>query len=523
MATITYNANGGYNAPAAQTFTGFTTITKSKPSRSGYEFLGWARTSTATSVTYAPGATYTGDSITLYAVWQRITYRITYDANGGQNPPATQTKNWGDYNFYLSSQIPTRNGYTFKGWAIKASTTAISYMPGDQYIGNANLTLFAVWSYNQFSLSLAIEVNRCNSSGTLTENGTYALVTGNYIADEGLDRIRIRYRRNASSSYTTARTITTGGTSGSIREIIGGSFGIEDSYEILVEISDDAGKTFSVSKNLDTLTYVLDFYAGGEGLTVGGAATSSGFNVVWPSTFSNRIDFEEPIYIHGTSSFNDTVSMSNAKEVSLPPVISIRSVPFIEDLNGDRDPSLTVAPLPVFCDNVRVKNGNYIQLGNTSSSFHNFMRMNTNNQFEMTWTSSYPMMGDMGTELWSGYWSPSSISRTISGASKYRMFLINLAGSSVADADAENGTWIVASRAYATYSTYRVAGGQNVADGNGADSMYYVGVYFQATNNSWILRSSGQVGLKTNGGTAWSSTTQTNFTHLGVTRIIGLI
>jgi len=85
---VTYNANGGSGAPAAQTKNSGTNITLSKtaPSRTGYTFLGWAMSSTATepaaaSANYgnkaltaanmAAGVTYSGNAaLTLYAVWK---------------------------------------------------------------------------------------------------------------------------------------------------------------------------------------------------------------------------------------------------------------------------------------------------------------------------------------------------------------------------------------------------------------------------------------------------------------------
>ena len=76
---VTYKANGGTGAPAAQTKKAgkSVTLSKTKPTREGYEFLGWAKKSTATSpdAAYAPGATYKTDaSLTLYAVWGMDSY-----------------------------------------------------------------------------------------------------------------------------------------------------------------------------------------------------------------------------------------------------------------------------------------------------------------------------------------------------------------------------------------------------------------------------------------------------------------
>lgn len=94
---ISYNANGGTGAPSQQTKWHGSNITLSstKPSRTGYTFKGWA-TSSSGSVAYSPGASYTSNaSVTLYAVWQIITYKVSYNANGGTGAPGSQTKNYG--------------------------------------------------------------------------------------------------------------------------------------------------------------------------------------------------------------------------------------------------------------------------------------------------------------------------------------------------------------------------------------------------------------------------------------------
>lgn len=69
---VSYNANGGSGAPAAQTkrYTANLTLSSTKPTRSGYIFKGWA-TSASGAVLYQPGGTYSNNSaVTLYAVWE---------------------------------------------------------------------------------------------------------------------------------------------------------------------------------------------------------------------------------------------------------------------------------------------------------------------------------------------------------------------------------------------------------------------------------------------------------------------
>ena len=81
---VSYDANGGSGAPEKQTKLHDKPLTLSsiKPTRSGYKFLGWATSKSATTAEYLPGGSYTANAaVTLYAVWKEDT-RIPGDTNG---------------------------------------------------------------------------------------------------------------------------------------------------------------------------------------------------------------------------------------------------------------------------------------------------------------------------------------------------------------------------------------------------------------------------------------------------------
>ena len=148
--TVTYNANGGSGAPGVQTKKYFTNLKLSStiPTRTGYSFGGWGTTSTDTSINYSPGDTYSSNSsITLYAIWNRNKYTVSFNANGGSGAPASQTKLYG-LDMTLSSTVPTRSGYTFKGWGTSSTSTTASYQPGGTYTSNSARTLYAIWESN---------------------------------------------------------------------------------------------------------------------------------------------------------------------------------------------------------------------------------------------------------------------------------------------------------------------------------------------------------------------------------------
>lgn len=104
--TISYNANGGTGAPASQTktYNVALTLSSTKPTRTGYNFLGWGTSSSATTATYQPSASYTGNAdATLYAVWQvaapslTITKSYRADSTGAAADEGTYARveaNW---------------------------------------------------------------------------------------------------------------------------------------------------------------------------------------------------------------------------------------------------------------------------------------------------------------------------------------------------------------------------------------------------------------------------------------------
>lgn len=81
---VTYDTNGGSGTfvPQVKTKSTSVTISKNKPTKSGYIFMGWK--SSVDSVTYQPGAKYTKNATTiLKAIWVKnpITWKTVYVKN----------------------------------------------------------------------------------------------------------------------------------------------------------------------------------------------------------------------------------------------------------------------------------------------------------------------------------------------------------------------------------------------------------------------------------------------------------
>lgn len=136
--TFTFNVNGA------------------KLTRRGYEHIGWADKANAAAAKYTGGESITltkdDPTKTIYAVWMPF-FELKYDANGGTGAPASQTRTAAHptvnrVTFTVPNQTPSKEGYTFKGWADSAAATTAQYQPGDTVDvkhENSPKTIYAVW------------------------------------------------------------------------------------------------------------------------------------------------------------------------------------------------------------------------------------------------------------------------------------------------------------------------------------------------------------------------------------------
>ena len=169
--TITYNANEGEGTVANGTKTqgvDYTIASGDALTREGYTFSGWNTAADGTGTAYAAGATYTEDAnLDLYAQWTLNTYTVTYDANEGEGTVADGTKNYGEAYTIASGDALTREGYTFSGWNTAADGTGTTYAAGAAYTENADVTLYAQWTLNTYTITY----NANEGEGTM-DNGT---------------------------------------------------------------------------------------------------------------------------------------------------------------------------------------------------------------------------------------------------------------------------------------------------------------------------------------------------------------
>ncbi len=171
-AYLCYDANGGSGAPSTQSASIYAvsasgsetfTIPSTQPTKSGYDFLGWSTSQSATVADLQSGDTVSvpyGSTETLYAVWKEKTYTSTlkFDANGGSGSPTTMTyasTSTSAHTFTIPTTEPRWTGHIFLGWSGSSDATSAGYQPGSAVSVpcDGSMTLYAVWENAQLVIS----------------------------------------------------------------------------------------------------------------------------------------------------------------------------------------------------------------------------------------------------------------------------------------------------------------------------------------------------------------------------------
>lgn len=149
---VTLDPQGGSVSPTTIGPTFGSSVTLPAPVRSGYTFAAWTTAAGGSGDSYAAGSVTwntdlgsNGASGTLYAQWAASSYTVTYDADGGVNPPAVQAENFGATVTVAGPGSMTKSGYVFSGWSSSLGGSTLS--PGATFtMPSTNVTLTAGWT-----------------------------------------------------------------------------------------------------------------------------------------------------------------------------------------------------------------------------------------------------------------------------------------------------------------------------------------------------------------------------------------
>ena len=211
--TVKFNANGGTGSMANESFVYGTpkALTINTFTRTGYTFVGWATSSSATTSTYDDGeevsnlTTTSGGTVNLYAVWQANAYTVKFNKNGGTGTMANETFTYGVAKA-LTANAFQRANYRFIGWATSASATSATYTDG-QSVNNlasapdAVVNLYAVWK-------LVLEVTSVTARQRYPWNGLVDIDL-TFSAD-GLSKVFFEVKDTVGNTNLNAQTIYVG-------------------------------------------------------------------------------------------------------------------------------------------------------------------------------------------------------------------------------------------------------------------------------------------------------------------------
>lgn len=154
--TITYSTGGGETLAPSKNVTFDSPYTLEIPKKTGYTFWGWFEKYGGGGVQFTNEKAESinnwdkTENKTFYAKWTANTYMVTYDYQGatGNNSEANATVT---YNSEYTLCVPTKTGYTFRGWYadVNVSETQYTNSRGESlsmWTSIQNITLYAKWT-----------------------------------------------------------------------------------------------------------------------------------------------------------------------------------------------------------------------------------------------------------------------------------------------------------------------------------------------------------------------------------------
>ena len=156
-------------------FWGENFVTNNSPDYPGYNFVAWQNSNTLEEHAASVSLPCDGHK-NFRAIWEPVSYTVSYSANGGNGAPASQSCVDGE-TITLPSTTPARSGYTFSGWdtgTVDSFGQQIIFQPGDDInCGNGDLTFTAMWEVAIVNYDVAYEYGNGDPDTVLTcEEGT---------------------------------------------------------------------------------------------------------------------------------------------------------------------------------------------------------------------------------------------------------------------------------------------------------------------------------------------------------------
>jgi len=146
---ISFDAKGGTSC-TGMTVKERSEITLPSTTKKGYTFIGWYNADTGGVKIGVAGDKYTvsGD-ITLYARWTQNKYKVSFNTDGGTPCPEIIAPEGSE----IALSSTTKDDYTFIGWYSGETGGVKIGVAGDKYTVSGDITLYARWTQNKYTVS----------------------------------------------------------------------------------------------------------------------------------------------------------------------------------------------------------------------------------------------------------------------------------------------------------------------------------------------------------------------------------
>ena len=139
------------------------------PAKKGYHFLGWF---SSDGTEFKKGDSLPLGGLTLTAKWERNTFRVSFESNGGSHVNSITVNEGDPFNY---PQAPWRDGYRFVRWTDEDGNTVSSGT-----VIRSSMTLYAVWEvkpaeYSSMGYEIITKNGITYVNGIMIANKTYPL------------------------------------------------------------------------------------------------------------------------------------------------------------------------------------------------------------------------------------------------------------------------------------------------------------------------------------------------------------
>lgn len=205
-------------------------------------------------------------------------HTVSYNANGGSGAPGSAVKWYGE-DFYISDTRPTRANHVFQYWATASNGSGTRYNPGQRYLPDANVTLYAVWKLATKPPTIpTFNAQRVDADGNPSESGTSVKLEAAWRCDtsgDGSNTVQsVKFAvQDAGGSWSETSAPASGATGTATVTLSGLS--ADSSWRFRVVVTDKHGNANAYT-TVGPQRFLLDFSAGGRGIGIGVGAPAEG-------------------------------------------------------------------------------------------------------------------------------------------------------------------------------------------------------------------------------------------------------